>query len=413
MVYDWLFADTHTNYTRQKAFERLKIWKLRRLTLTPASILSTLSMLEVQLKDASEKYCDVDLQKMYSDAFTRFVNYMSSIMRSRTISTMYSTARELGMESFLIDLRHLCAHGQVLPSLAILRRTANYCMTWLKEFYWDRELDVITDADATDVRLKLLAESEEMIRECFTNYDQSTDAMLRGLKMVEEFIDAEEQQPNDKNIDGVKLFVEENPHTKLKLKFLADKMVNRLGELSTSDESVHSKAIIFCDALLSCRHFIESSAAHFDDKSKDKRQKFVAIHQNIFRLFAICDFINQLFLRLVSICEDDAELMVQRKAASFWANEIAQGFLLLKEFKNFYKSKREKRSNFELDFTSINNDVMTDDVKEIYRKLNADTKGTLIFGDSLRRPWSLYFERSYLMERAQQLNEYSIDLVEK
>lgn len=70
--------------------------------------------------------------------------------------------------------------------------------------------------------------------------------------------------------------------------------------------------------------------------------EFVGLHQNLFRLFAIAGFINTLFERLIMICEDDREKSYLREGASFWAVQIADGFILFKEFKKVYKAKKEK-----------------------------------------------------------------------
>lgn len=411
MVYHWLFASENDINLKRKAYEQILIWKVRRLNLTPATILSTLSILEIQLKDNGNIFSSDDLRKMYSNAFTRFLNYVSSILRNRSLPTMYSTARELGIESFIVDLRHLCAHGQVLPSLEISRRTAAYCMNWLKEFYWDRELNVITDANANDVRLKCSLEFEESLRDCFQLYEIATEAILNGYKTVSDVLDETNLKFSNKHL--LEEFAEKNPHSKITLKFVGNKIINILADLSNHEECERHKENIFCDNFIECKLFIKHSATIFDQQNQDDRLKFVNVHQNLFRLFAISDFINALFNRLVAICEDDNEMDVKRKAASFWCNEIAHGFRLFKEFKNFYKTKKEKKLNYDLDLTSINNDVMTDDVKEIYKKLGADTRGTLIFGDTIRRPWSLHFDRMFLMDRVINLSEYTVELVKK
>lgn len=321
----------------------MKIWKMRRLSLTPASVLSTLSILDVQLKDCSSaatKYSNDDLRTMYSDAFLKFLNYMSSIMRSRTVQSMYSTARVLGIESFLVDLRHLCAHGQVSPSLDIFRRTAAYCMKWLREFYWDRELNVITDASVLDVQLKRSIELESSIRQWFQLYDVATEALSVGHKTVDDLLESE--QDDDIDAGHIEMFQEyaESIHQK-KLAFISNKAINNLAQLSSGKGRDHGNDDIFCDVLFECKYFVRRSAAIFDANSKDVQQKCIGIHQNLFRLFAICDFINNLFSRLLLICEDDVETIVLRKAASFWANEIATGFTVFKEFKQYYKNKKE------------------------------------------------------------------------
>lgn len=72
-----------------------------------------------------------------------------------------------------------------------------------------------------------------------------------------------------------------------------------------------------------------------------------------------------------------------------------------------------QRTNFEIDLAPINTDIMTEDIKQIYKKLGVDFKATLIFGDTVRRPWSLHFDRNYLMERALNLNEYTVGVIRK
>lgn len=324
----------------------MKIWKIRRLNLTPASVLSTLSILSVQLKDCGSgttKYADDDLRTMYSEAFLKMMNYMSSIMRSRTVPSMYSTARELGIESFLVDLRHQCAHGQVSPSLDILRRTAAYCMKWLREFYWDREHKSITDASVQDVQLKSSVELEQSVREYFQLYDAASEALALGHKTVADLPEPTQNGSIDaSDIELLQDFAAET-HQK-RLSFIANKAINQLAQLSSSKGRDHGYSDIFCDVLFDCHNFVQRSATAFGSERREDQSKFVGIHQNLFRLFAMCDFINNLFNRLLLICEDDAETLVLRQAASFWANEIATGFTVFMKFKQFYKNKKEKVS---------------------------------------------------------------------
>lgn len=345
MVNDWLFGPNSSRETKRLALSRIKLWKLRRGNLTPASILSTLSILDIQLKDDKyeKRFSDEELRSMYSNAFTRFVNYMSSIMRSRQLQSMYSTARELGIEPFLVDLRHLCAHGQVLPSLEISRRTADYCMNWLREFYWERERNFITDATVCDVHLKSSMELEQSISEWFGLYDAATEALIRGFRNVDDLNGAKR---NDRlSISCIQQLQEFSQQIRNnKLSFIANKAINQLAQLSNSNERDRSSSQIYCDVLLNCEYFMKRSAEQSMATNKDERNKFIGVHQNLFRMFAICDFINAVFMRFLTICEDEMEEEYFKQAAKFWAHEIATGFLVFKEFKLLYKSKREKVS---------------------------------------------------------------------
>ena len=93
-------------------------------------------------------------------------------------------------------------------------------------------------------------------------------------------------------------------------------------------------------------HFITMtlpSAKYWNVSANEELFKFIGLHQNLFRMLAICGFINTLFDRLMTICEDDLEDVARRKSASFWVNQIVAGYIAFKEFKNVYKSKKEKR----------------------------------------------------------------------
>lgn len=344
MVYEWLFGENSTNESKQLAFSRMKLWKMRRGNLTPASVLSTLSILDVQLKDQYDnRFSDDELRSMYSNAFTRFVNYMSSIMRSRTVQSMYSTARELGIEPFLVDLRHLCAHGLVLPSLKLSRRTTIYCMNWLREFYWDRERDFITDAGARDVRLKSSLDLEHSIRDWFALYDIATEAMIRGARNIEDLDQLKHDGSVDaRSIESLQQFAQQI--RQFRLSFIANKAINQLALLSNSNVRDRGDGEIYCDVLFDCDYFTKRSAQYFMTPNKEDKVKFIGIHQNLFRMLAICDFINAIFMRFVNVCEDNLVDEYQKKASSFWAQEIANGFLIFKQFKMLYKRKKENVS---------------------------------------------------------------------
>lgn len=411
MVYEWIYGTSCDEYTKQLAIKRIKVWKLRRQNLTPATVLSTLAVLEAQHKDRGDtQLSNDDLQSIYSVAFTRFLNYVSSIMRSRRLDSMYSTARELGIESFLVDLRHLCAHGQVSPSLQVFRRTADYCLNWLREFYWDRERDVITDANVRDVHRKEMVELEQMASEWFGIYDVATEAMIIGCKTVDDCHDPKYSDQIDTHHLAPLIRLAQDVHNN-KLTFLAIRAINQLAALSNVNERERDNVHVFGDLMINMPYFFKRSSEYY--QSQLDKARFVSLHQNLFRLLAICDFINAIFVRLVDMCEDESEDDVRRKAASFWSMEIVTGFAVFKQFKNEYKAKKEKNANFELNMAPINTEFITDELKRIYKKLNVNCYGTLIFGDTVRRPWALHFDRDFLLERCFNINPYTVATIKK
>lgn len=411
LVHEWIYGKNSDQHTKHLAIKRIKVWKLRRQNLTPATVLSTLAILEAQCKDrADNQLINDELQSIYSIAFTRFLNYVSSIMRSRRFDSMYSTARELGIESFLVDLRHMCAHGQIAPSLQLFRRTANYCLTWLREFYWDRERDFITDANVGDVHLKQTIELEQLAGKWFSLYDVATEAMIIGCKTIDDCQDAKYNDQIDGRYLAPLVQLSQEVHNN-KLTFLATRAINELAAHSTANARDRGNAHIYGDLLINLPYFFKRSAEYY--QSQLDKARFVGLHQNLFRLFAICDYINALFVQLVEMCEDVHEDDAQRRAASFWSLEIVTGFVVFKQFKNEYKAKKEKNVNFELNLAPINTEFMTDELKRIYKKLNVNCYGTLIFGDTVRRPWALHFDRDFLLERCFNINPYTVATITK
>lgn len=67
-----------------------------------------------------------------------------------------------------------------------------------------------------------------------------------------------------------------------------------------------------------------------------------------------------------------------------------------------------------MDTAPVNTDVMTEGIKKIYKEIGIQTKGNkLIFGDTVRRPWDLFFDRHFILERVFNVNEYTFDIIEK
>ena len=47
----------------------------------------------------------------------------------------------------MVDVRHEAAHNE-LPSLALLRLAAKQALTWLTEYYWERQSQSLQDAES-------------------------------------------------------------------------------------------------------------------------------------------------------------------------------------------------------------------------------------------------------------------------
>lgn len=340
----------------------------------------------------------------------RFLNYMSSIMQNRNLKTMYITAKELGIESFLVDLRHLCAHGQVMPSLDIFRRTANYCFHWLEGYYWKREIEAIQDATIRDVRLEKFVRFERNIKELFTVYDAATEVMHKKCKLTTDIDQTMLDEEYRDSLNAYSMKIRNN-----KLSAVVTLVINELTEIASKENRVRGNAQLYCDVLFQCKYFIDTAAKYTGASSGTtiQQKEFISLHQNLFRSMAICGFIETCFKTLMDICEDEHELTKRRRGASFWANEITIGFIAFKDLKNMFKAKKDKNNKFQLDLTPVNTDSMTKDIRQMYKSLGVNCNGILIFGDTIRRPWSLTFNRNYITDRITNVNEHTKNVVKK
>lgn len=252
-VYEWIYGADSSHETKEKAYRRMKIWKLRRLNLTPGTILSTLLIIEAELKDAeyTKEGRPLDACAVYSSAFTRFLNYMSAISQAQNMKTMYAAARELNIDPFLVDLRHLCAHGHTMPSLDVFRRTSRYCLNWLREFYWDLEKETMVDVDAKFVRKKNITAFDENVREMFLLYDAASEAVARGYPKVGE---AKKHLPNER-FSPLKRFAAMSNEDSVEN--LTKMLVKSISRLVRQGNSLKDLSQIFVEAFLEMTYFFE------------------------------------------------------------------------------------------------------------------------------------------------------------
>lgn len=403
-VYDWLFGEQYSPETRQLALSQIRIWKLRRSSLCPAAVLATNVIIEVQLKDNSNtKFSTEELQTLYSNAFTRFFNFMSSIMQSHNMLTMYQTAKELGLQSFVVDLRHICAHGQVLPPLKVLRNTAEYCILWLHDYYWATQRNTMCDVDATRIRRKDKTQFDDSVSELFQVYDSALEGHMKGatnLKTLKRHI-------HGKRFNNLKNYIIENKLTSLQDSF--DCIVKQLCSLVKRDVAIKDLSEIYIEALLKMRFFFQLAESH---NSEADQEFLITTTQTLFRMIAIYGFLEDLFLSLIEITENSIADSTKRLGASFWAVEIAKGFKAFRQCKQMYKAELDEDSTIkEAPFSSSSLTEISEGTRELLIYSGVDMKRTLIFGDHFRRPWVWVFERKFVEERLEAVNEYTAPIL--
>ncbi|KAM7357047.1 uncharacterized protein ACRADG_002556 [Cochliomyia hominivorax] len=403
-VYEWLFGDQCSNETRQKALSQIRIWNLRRSTLCPAAVLATSVIIEVQLKDSNEsKFSPEELQTLYANAFTRFFNFMSSIMQTHNMRTMYQTAQELGLQSFVVDLRHICAHGQVLPPLQVLRQTAEYCVSWLHDYYWMSQRNTMCDIDASQIRRKDKTEFDINVRELFQIYDSALEGHLKGATNIKSL----KRHLHGKRFHNLKEFYMRNKLNSLQDAF--DVIVQQMCLLVKRDVAIKDLSEIYIEAFLKMQFFLTLPETY---KSDEDLINIFNVTQTLFRMLALYGFVEDLFLALIQICENPIEEAVKRLGASFWAVQMAKGFLAFRQCRKMYKAELDANSTIK-ETRFVNNDLkqISEATRELLIYSGVDMKRTIIFADHFRRPWVWEFERCFIEDRLEAVNEYTAPIL--
>lgn len=369
----------------------MKRWKLRRGKDCPLGVLCTAVLLDVLVKDSSDCIKDRSiLSTLYASALTKFINYATSFKLGR--STMYATANTLGIDSFLIDLRHSFAHGQQSFNLDVYRHSHQICMKWIEKFYWNREIDNIKDVDIKDIRYD--ANFSEKLDEMFTFYDLLAELLLKNFKNFNQL-----QNSNETVTDRWPLVNEFMKEKKLKNFSQAFKyFTDQFDSILASKEMRLNSKTFFHVMLSKSELFMKASEMNHQNqvisdadeeyemtpikrpKKKKNVQSVIQIYQNLIWHIAKNDYLKQLIDVLVQIFINKGETSTRRKTAHFWIE------IILKSFKYYQMYCKFTKSNV------IDQHEITEDITNIYSyQLGADLRNVLIFVGTHMLPTSLKY----------------------
>ncbi|XP_055620557.1 uncharacterized protein LOC129764931 [Toxorhynchites rutilus septentrionalis] len=402
-VYELIFAQKSDTTAKESALQTLKMWKIRQSRHTPVSVLCTIAILEGQNYDARCKQDGrdnvVEVKSVYSGAFTRFINHLTEYHQQTGAGrrgTMATKVKEIGIEGFLVELRHLCAHSSVSISIDVFRRSAEYCMNWLETCYWKRELQQIQNCDVRHIKQAVLGDKfQDDLDYIVRIYDIATKAIHKGASSLS----GAEQHLTPPQFKLLQEHAKANRVDQLNsivfdiVRFIAESM-----QLPRCFETT----LGVCGALLNCHYMLEAPA-------KGSTQGLPHIHQRLFQMLVVKGYMQTYLEKLIAICEDDQERHERRLGAKFWAIAITRAYRLLKRFKKALKDMPEKLHQFN---RKEHTRKMSKTVKAIYQnKLRLDLKNTIVIGMSVNCPWHLKLSRNYLVERILNVNGYTKEIL--
>ncbi|KAG0358398.1 rRNA-processing protein las1 [Mortierella sp. AD032] len=179
-VHQWFFPPPLEDGTpdiraQECAIRRVKAWEAR--GKLPHAIDSTVSFMQVVIRDWTQTCSDQDLRHMYSMVFIRFVNgYVDAFQSSKSAKSIaYLAVEKVGMPIWFVELRHTATHDY-LPSLTILRSATNQALAWINDNYWMPQL-VSVKLDET-LSPEMLTAMSDYVRTVITSHKSEKERQL-------------------------------------------------------------------------------------------------------------------------------------------------------------------------------------------------------------------------------------------
>ncbi|VDI52278.1 ribosomal biogenesis protein LAS1 [Mytilus galloprovincialis] len=140
-VYHGLFGGCTS--AQKQALARINVWKSR--CILPVAVESTDALIKVYINEHEGKKSGLNMEdsirNAYSLAIIRFVNHITERSQVKQyMQAVHRLAGELGVPEWIVNLRHDATHGR-LPSLDLLKTAADWCIQWLKDEYWEKQLE--------------------------------------------------------------------------------------------------------------------------------------------------------------------------------------------------------------------------------------------------------------------------------
>lgn len=402
---------------KEEALKLLQIWRVRRAQDTPLGVLCTFILLDVQMKDLRGEVKDNNtLSTLYGCAITKFINYASSFNSYR--GSMYGTADNLGIDSFLIDLRHNFAHGKQTPNLEVFRQSHSMCMKWIKEFYWDKEEMNIENVEIKKIRSDI--ELDKKLDEIFLFYNMVAELVHKNIKNFE-MLEVSDEKSTDR-WPFVKKFMNANNLVNFRQAF--NHFTNQLVQIIESRSLRSNPEAFFYSFLNKCDYFMnahqiaaktvslnipdelsdeEVTITPVKKRKTEKIQSIVNLFQDLIWHIAKNDYLKIFLNTLFQINFNRGESQVRRQSARFWI------LIILRSFNYYIKyCKFQKSSNF------TDQKKITDEVRNVYSyQLDADLRNVLIFVGTQMLPSSLKFTKDFvlnILENISDDDDYAISI---
>ncbi|CAM9335372.1 unnamed protein product, partial [Ectocarpus sp. 13 AM-2016] len=137
-------------YLRSQGVQHVAVWQSRERI--PHAVETTSQLVEVRLNDVGAaggggltfhggRRSEEELRLIYSAVVVRAVNGLTGHEQKAAYATPVSSlAREIGLPTWIVDIRHEAAHKQ-LPGIVTLRLAADFLMDYLWRRHWSPQAE--------------------------------------------------------------------------------------------------------------------------------------------------------------------------------------------------------------------------------------------------------------------------------
>lgn len=140
-VYTALFLSNDV-HKKKTALNRIAVWELRS-SHVPVPVNVTRFLVEASLeddmasRDATGNASAAKLQMLYGMAIVRFVNCYVDVEQKKVYAESIATiSQRIGIPAEIVDCRHRITHQEGMPSLELLRHTAQLSIEYVASTYW-------------------------------------------------------------------------------------------------------------------------------------------------------------------------------------------------------------------------------------------------------------------------------------
>ena len=149
----------------------IEAWKTR--GKIPVAIEHTATFVSLILDDSLND--DDSLRVRYAMAVIRSVNALTdSAQKGSVAASVESLARNLGIPSWIVDIRHEATHSPRLPPLHVLRLASQFMLEYFRNGYWTNQLHACVSQLHISGNLPTSDHQTSLLNDFITRRDRST-----------------------------------------------------------------------------------------------------------------------------------------------------------------------------------------------------------------------------------------------